>query len=292
MGQNTGTACLEGSRPGIINGKHQREDIDGAYSELVFAVPSMDEATIQPSSSSRCFENPLVKSCEPVGKLTPSCQSALCGFATKHSCGPCDSDEFAKGNQELMRAARDGDCASVWQAIQDGADLETRNYRLQFVSRRAGNQLDSSVGLTPLMHAAREGHTDCVRLLLLAKACLLQEDEEGMSPLHHAASCASLDTAGVLMWAGAFPKAVDKSGISVIGHLPPEVLDDVDELRRWHATLAEPLHGKHPIDAQHARPPAEPPTREWSIERVDSLEYTRQALEIMVREQPQVVRAV
>merc|ERR1719359_774645 len=95
----------------------------------------------------------------------------------------------------------------------------------------------ASVGMTPLMHASQEGHTDCVRLLLLARASVCSEDEDGMSALHFAACSASLDVAAALMWAGAYAAAVDRSGVSVMGHLPPEVHHDNTEIRRWRATL-------------------------------------------------------
>jgi hypothetical protein len=160
-------------------------------------------------------------------------------------------------------------------------------------SLAAGKRL-APLGLTPLMHAAQEGHADCVRLLLLAKASAHSEDEDGMNPLHHAASTASLDVAAVLIWAGAFPSAIDKSGLSVMGHLPPELHTDFDEMRRWRILLAQ-----KPISLSLERErctledkprPMELPATPMKIHPIsgfershshDSMDYTRVALESM-----------
>jgi hypothetical protein len=147
-------------------------------------------------------------------------------------------DDYAE-NQELLKAARDGDTKLLCQAMSSGADLESRNHCVSFSSRVSGGHkpVCIPVGLTPLMHAAHEGHSACVRLLVMARASVCAEDEDGMSPLHFAASAASLDVAAALMWAGAHPGALDKSGVGVMGHLPEAVYQDSKEIQRWRATF-------------------------------------------------------
>lgn len=142
-------------------------------------------------------------------------------------------------DQELVRAAREGDQAALMEAIQNGANLETRN-PVGFNASMRYNGVDDNIrlGMTPLMHAAQEGNSDCLRMLLLARASPHAEDEDGMCALHFAASAANLDCAGILLWAGAYASAVDRAGLSALGHLPADVHADESEIRRWIATLS------------------------------------------------------
>merc|ERR1712113_590622 len=56
----------------------------------------------------------------------------------------------------------------------------------------------TSASLTPLMHAAREGHTEAVRLLIEASARLSDVDNEGMQVIHFAAIAGSHECCSLL----------------------------------------------------------------------------------------------
>jgi len=212
-------------------------------------------------------------------------------------------DDYTSEGQVLVQAARDGNVASLLQAIQSGADLDARNSLVCFRSRSGRSKdgsksLDAPMGLTALMHASQEGHVDCVRLLCMARASVGAKAEDGMTALHMAASAASIDVAATLVWAGAERGAKDSIGLSVLGHLPLDIIHDKAELRRWRATLGftTPVSNGDAIDKHisvkeilqrdklHGVAAAAFPQEPFSarFEHVDSMDYTRIALESMV----------
>lgn len=67
----------------------------------------------------------------------------------------------------LQEAARNGRITAVIQCLQNGAYVDCRN----------------SDGRTPLMHAAQNGHTEIVKLLLEAGANISLEDKHGYTAL-------------------------------------------------------------------------------------------------------------
>lgn len=154
-------------------------------------------------------------------------------------------------DQELVRAARNGDVDAAICAIQAGAHLETRN---PFTVLHRGDSFTEEdylcgEGLTPLMHAVQEGHTKCVAVLLMARACVNAEDEDGIRPLHLAAASGDLEMSATLVWACASTDIVDRAGISVLGHLPHEIRIDMEEVRRWTALLNRHTPPKPPMGA-------------------------------------------
>lgn len=211
-------------------------------------------------------------------------------------------------NQDLLRAAREGDALRIWQALNAGAEVETRSMHMNFDSRRGKRncQPESKLGLTPLMLSVDSGHLDCVHLLILARASVCSRDEDGMSPLHFAASSNWIDVAAALVWAGALPNDEDKAGVCVMGHLPAEVVEDRPQVDRWRATLGLVPAALYEIPAEGADAAsredsskdklhgvatavfpagAMPDNESLRPEGVDSLEYTRLALENMVQNQ-------
>ena len=71
---------------------------------------------------------------------------------------------------ELHDAARNGDTKIVMRLLNEGADVNARNF----------------IGWTPLHFAAWNGHTAAVQLLLAAGADVNAEDKYGDTPLDYA----------------------------------------------------------------------------------------------------------
>merc|ERR1712154_221723 len=109
-----------------------------------------------------------------------------------HSEHIMDKQELA--NWQLMRACADGDLDGIQEALRCGAELKTRTSKYAMLPVKcwegelvaAGDAMDSSCGLTPLMLASKEGRVEAVRLLVAAGASLHAEDWDGMQPLHFA----------------------------------------------------------------------------------------------------------
>jgi hypothetical protein len=150
-------------------------------------------------------------------------------------------------NQELLKAARDGDLVMLKVSIAQGGFLETRR-PIAIGLQEVADQYHQAVqkkkvlpGLTPLMHAARGAHLKCVNYLLSAQANVNAEDEDCMTPLHFAAQCGDYDIGAALVRAGAAKNALDDDGMVPLEHLPDEVHQNAIEKKRWTQllTLAE-----------------------------------------------------
>mmetsp|Transcript_64065 Transcript_64065/g.119068 ORF Transcript_64065/g.119068 Transcript_64065/m.119068 type:complete len:211 (-) Transcript_64065:57-689(-) len=160
-------------------------------------------------------------------------------------CNPPNDIKRAKWrNQQLIAAARDGNIASLDEALKEGADVETRN-PMKMVSlsaektrKKAGGskaRKDKNEGLSPLMHAATGGHLTCVMRLLEAQASLEAIEEEGLTPLHFAAMSGNLDVFKALVYAGADVDQVDDNEKAAMAYIPDDILSSRALVAKWEA---------------------------------------------------------
>ena len=103
---------------------------------------------------------------------------------------------FAAEGASLVSAARKGRVDQVRTLIEEGADLEKRDF--------GGN--------TAIYHAARKGHADVVRLLAEAGADIDVDNRFGSTPLHVASRAGHVEVIRVLAEFGADLDARNLSG--------------------------------------------------------------------------------
>lgn len=159
-------------------------------------------------------------------------------------------DDNIVAEWKLLRASAEGDTQQILEALQAGADVETRGEG--FVRPRS--QVDAEVyvdmedpkadpadgrgqGLTPLMRAAKEGHHAAVILLLESSASPNARDEDGMAPLHFAAIAGSRKTCEALLAACANPAVLDDDGRDAFACLPRECTSSRTGAHDWAALL-------------------------------------------------------
>mmetsp|Transcript_33111 Transcript_33111/g.60905 ORF Transcript_33111/g.60905 Transcript_33111/m.60905 type:complete len:195 (+) Transcript_33111:88-672(+) len=145
-------------------------------------------------------------------------------------------------NQQLLRAACEGDVSALSEAITEGANLETRRPVIVCLGSQPLEKAPGGArkeGLTPLMQAARNGHSKCAQLLLEANANVNAMDEDGLCPLHFAARTAELEVARALLDGGADPSATDDAGKTAMNHLPEEVVSQPSEIKKWRDLLGK-----------------------------------------------------
>ena len=106
-------------------------------------------------------------------------------------CGPPSNP---KADRALLDAAKKGNIEAVKQAIDDGADLNTKG----------------RYGATPLQDAAFRGHQEIVELLIVEGANV--KSENGVTPLHTAALNGHKEVVELLIAAGADVNAKDGIG--------------------------------------------------------------------------------
>ncbi|KAL1506735.1 hypothetical protein ABEB36_006041 [Hypothenemus hampei] len=99
-------------------------------------------------------------------------------------------------DQELLEAARKGNTAVVEKILGQRAK---RSGPLASLRRGPGANVQDSSGYSPLHHAALNGHTDIVRLLLEYDASPNIVDSKGSSPLHLAAWSGHLEIVKLLL---------------------------------------------------------------------------------------------
>ena len=111
-----------------------------------------------------------------------------------------------RGQTALMWAAAQLQPEMVKFLIDNGADVNAQslpnNWERQVTAEPRMKILPAG-GLTPLLYAAREGCTECVRLLIEAGADLNQTDPQNVSPLVMAGLNARWDSMKLLAEAGA-----------------------------------------------------------------------------------------
>ncbi|MCK4319153.1 ankyrin repeat domain-containing protein [Candidatus Micrarchaeota archaeon] len=90
-------------------------------------------------------------------------------------------------NEELLRAAKEGDAEAVERLIQEGADINTRD----------------DWGETALTHAIENGHTETAKFLIEKGADVNVKDWEGRTALIRAAEKGYTETARFLIEKGA-----------------------------------------------------------------------------------------
>jgi len=183
-----------------------------------------------------------------------------------------DVDDEIVANSKLLNASADGNLVTMAQALEDGADVNTRmplririsefddldppssvqnpslNWDGPDVPQVASLKIEEepdwwdplashSASLTPLMHAAKEGHAKAVVLLLSARAIPKIKDSEGMQALHYAASSGSQDACRVLLDARANPLSKDENEHDAFDCVPADSLLTRKEQLEWQVLL-------------------------------------------------------
>jgi len=186
-----------------------------------------------------------------MGNLTSEVHACSCSANTpqclRQGPGRCLHDEgmdnvmvAAQADSQLLQAACDGDKVNLLIALHSGAGVDSRRKPdVQCGHIRLERQ--SSEGLTPLMFAAKGGHSKCVTTLLQARALVNALDDDNRSALHYAAEGNHYNIAVELIRAGA-----DRLGADSAGHLPHECTPRSGSLldaRRWNMLLREGATG-------------------------------------------------
>jgi uncharacterized protein len=117
-----------------------------------------------------------------------------------------DAREKWGGQTALIWAAAQGQAEMVKFLVAKGADPNARSTVRDWQRRvtAEGRPKDMNHGgFTPLLYAAREGHVECVRALIRAKADLNLTDPDGTTPLVLALMNGHWDAARLLIEAGA-----------------------------------------------------------------------------------------
>jgi len=168
---------------------------------------------------------------------------------------------WEKVNCMLLRASKDGDLEGIRKALDGGANINTRLPPFIRASPDANDfgydskPMDSeqlnpfALSLTPLMHAAQEGHTEAVALLLRRGAQVNLHEQDGMQALHFAAASASIECFRMLLGAGANPMAKDVFGRGALACVPmsqiaaspsrQDWLQLFKEAKCWSATVSQ-----------------------------------------------------
>jgi uncharacterized protein len=127
-----------------------------------------------------------------------------------------NAKESWRGQTALMWAAAENHPAVVQLLVEKGAEVNARSAMFDFrgLKTKPGDvpMHFPRGGLTPLLFAARNGHLDCVRILLAAGADTKLGDPDGTTALILAIINGHYDTAAFLLEHGADPNAADENG--------------------------------------------------------------------------------
>ena len=172
-----------------------------------------------------------------------------------------DAREGWRGHTALMWAAAEGHLATLEALIAAGAEVEARSIAGGAPTGRSFFEADEPAeaktdarptGLSALLFAVREGHTDAVRLLLAAGADVGGTAPDGTTPLAIAILNDHYALAKLLLDEGAEPNAADPRGSllhalawkrrpgnpgAAVGR-PPEQTSDRDSLALAEALLS------------------------------------------------------
>jgi cytohesin len=138
-------------------------------------------------------------------------------------------------DDELLKAAENGNLIKVQTALENGANPNAKN---------------NNNGSTPLHIAAYKGHVEIVKILLDRGADLNAKDNTGHAPLHWAAIEGHVDVVRVLLDRGANPNAKNNTGhtplhnAAYFGHVEivKILLDRGADLNAKDNTGHAPLH--------------------------------------------------
>lgn len=120
-----------------------------------------------------------------------------------------------RGQTALMWAAAQQQPQMLEFLIEAGADVDAQSLPNKWerqVTAEPRMKILPPGGMTPLLYAAREGCTECVKLLIEADADLDKADPEGVTPLVMAGLNARWDSMKLLLEAGANPDKWDLYG--------------------------------------------------------------------------------
>ncbi|HUI80896.1 MAG TPA: ankyrin repeat domain-containing protein [Bryobacteraceae bacterium] len=133
----------------------------------------------------------------------------------EHGASAHARDEF-RGQTALMWAAAEGHPEVVKLLVAHGADLDVRSFDrdTNLPKMEAGTPIAPIArgGLTALLFAARQGETECARLLLDAGADINQVDSDGNNALILATLNTHYDFAQMLLDRGTDPNLAAKNG--------------------------------------------------------------------------------
>jgi ankyrin repeat protein len=114
---------------------------------------------------------------------------------------------------QLIEAARAGDRAAAEAALRDGGNVNAR-VQVTLLDTLLGHHGEADLNYTPLHHAAINGRTEVVALLLSKGADINARTNVGSTPLMLAAQEAQKDVIEQLIQAGADLKATTENGKS------------------------------------------------------------------------------
>lgn len=146
-------------------------------------------------------------------------------------------------NHSLIQAARDGNAIGIKLALMKGAFPDARRaWKFTSGPKKQGDnpQMLGSVGLTPLMLAAKAECRAGMKLLLDAGANVNAEDEDGWRPLHFAAANADREGCKLLLDHGADPRAEDDENCEALHYVPKEITFSSVDRKLWEELLSSP----------------------------------------------------
>lgn len=126
-----------------------------------------------------------------------------------------DARETWRGETALMWAAAQQHPDMVKALVEAGADVNAMSTVVKWERQTTAEPREKWLppgGFTPLIFAAREGCTECAKVLIDAKANVNQADPDGITPLVNAIINGHYDVAMLLVDSGADPNLFDKTG--------------------------------------------------------------------------------
>lgn len=126
-----------------------------------------------------------------------------------------DARESWHGETALMWAAAQKHTEMIRTLIAAGADVNAESRVVKWDRQVTAEPRDKWLplgGFTPMMFAAREGCAECVKILADAKADVNKPDPDGVTPIVNALMNGHTDAAQALLDKGANPNLSDKTG--------------------------------------------------------------------------------
>jgi ankyrin repeat protein len=126
-----------------------------------------------------------------------------------------DARESWHGETALMWAAAQKHPEMMSTLIAAGADVNAMSTVVKWERQTTAEPREKWLpigGFTPLMFASREGCVECLKVLIDAKANVNQADPDGITPMVNALMNGHTDVAAYLVEHGADPNLADKTG--------------------------------------------------------------------------------